>query len=445
MIMKPFEEAFESACANEEIPGAVLLATNGDGSFSYGKAFGKRSVRAGADQSPLKLDSVMWIASCTKVITSLAALQCVERGLLTLDGLIYDVLPELKHLAVIKRFADDGSPVLVPHSEPITLRRLLNHSSGLAYDETHPKLLRWHKWHRTAPSRADTVETRYGYPLVFEPGDSWCYGAGVDWAGVAVERVNGTSLQRYFDENIFSKVGARDIVFSSYLHTRPDLQTRLVDQSKRDPNNPAKVIRSNARAQASKYYTYRILRPRLVMREPRPCITYCEDVTNARPFFLLDDRGGCFGGLGLYSTPVDYMKVVAAVLTTDEDQKLLSRAGVDEFFRGCLTEKAKAALNKLLQFEEARIGMGSLPKPVWKNWGLGGIVNEDDVPGGRHAGTMTWTGLPNLSWFVDRNANLCGLYAGQLYPPADPKVGELFEMFEKGIYYDLRRKDSSRL
>ncbi|KAI0508484.1 beta-lactamase/transpeptidase-like protein [Xylaria bambusicola] len=406
--MKPFEQAVEAASAAEEIPGVVLLATDKSGKFKYGKAFGKRSVRAGADQSPLQLDTVMWIASCTKVVTALAALQCCERGLLTLDGPIYDVLPEFRGLPIIKRFNKDGSPVLEPHSKPITLRHMLNHSSGIAYDETHPKLLKWHQWHRTAPNRCNAVEGRYGYPLVFEPGDSWCYGAGVDWAGVAVERVNGgISLQRYFEENIFSKVGARDIVFSSHLYTRPDLRARVADMSKRDPANPAKVIRSNARAQ-------------------------------------YNERGGCFGGLGLFATPTDYLKIIKGILTTDEDQRLLSTKGVDEFFRPCLSEKAKAALNRLVAVEEARIGMGNIPATVTKNWALGGIVNEGDVPGGRRAGSMTWTGLPNLAWFVDRTSSLCGLYAGQLYPPGDAKVGELQGLFEQGIY-EMHSKVSPKL
>jgi len=306
---------------------------------------------------------VMWIASCTKVVTALAALQCCERGLLSLDEPIYDVLPEFKGLPVLKRFNEnDGSPVLEPHKKPITLRHMLNHSSGIAYDETHPKLLAWHKWHRTAPNRLNAVEGRFSYPLVFEPGESWFYGAGVDWAGVAVERVNGgMTLQRYFEENIFSRVGARDVVFSSYLYTRPDLQARVVDMSKRDPKNPQKVIRSNAR-------------------------------------LLYNDRGGCIGGYGLFASPSDYLKILRGILKTDEDQRLLSKEGVEEFFRPCLTDKAKTALNDILTVEVARIGMGNLPGSVTKNWALGGIVNEGDVPGGRKAGTMTWAGLPNLTW-----------------------------------------------
>jgi CubicO group peptidase (beta-lactamase class C family) len=302
---------------------------------------------------------------------------------------------------------------------------MLNHSSGIAYDETHPKLMAWHRWHRTAPNRANAVEARFGYPLVFEPGDSWCYGAGVDWAGVAVERVSGgISLQRYFEENIFSKVGARDIVFSSYMYSRPDLQARVVDMSKRDPKNLTKAVRSNARPQ-------------------------------------YNERGGCFGGLGLFASPVDYLKVIRGILTSDEDQQLLSTKSVEEFFRPCLSEKAKTALNNLLMFEEARMGMGNLPASVTKNWALGGIINEGDVTGGRKAGTMTWTGLPNLAWvsvlpsehdgyanlthqFVDRTSGLCGLYAGQLYPPGDAKVAELCGLFEQGVY-DMHLNVSPRL
>ncbi|KAI1824213.1 beta-lactamase/transpeptidase-like protein [Xylaria intraflava] len=395
--MAPFEEAVQAACVAEEIPGAVLLAVDKSGKFKYGKAFGKRSVHPGADQSPLGLDSVMWIASCTKVVTALAALQCCERGLLALDAPIYDVLPEFRRLPVIRGFNDDGSPVLEAHTKPITLRLLLNHSSGLAYDDINPTLLAWHKWHRTAPNFSNVVESRHGHPLVFEPGDSWFYGPGVDWAGVAVERVTGVSLQRYFDENIFRKVGARDIVFSSHLHTRPDLRARIVDMSRRDPRDPKKTRRGTARLQ-------------------------------------FNERGGCLGGAGLFGSPVDYLKVIRGLLATDGDRGLLGKETADEFFRPCLGDKAKKALNRFLEVESSRVSMGNLPGSVMKDWALGGLVNEGDVPGGRKAGTMTWSGLPNITWFVDRTSGLCGLYAAQLYPPGDAKLGELTELFERGIY-----------
>ncbi|KAI0398571.1 beta-lactamase/transpeptidase-like protein [Xylariaceae sp. FL0594] len=413
--MRPFEQAIEAASASEEIPGAVLLAADRSGKFNYAQAFGKRSVRPGADQSALSASgSVMWIASCTKVVTALAALQCCERGLLSLDGPIYDILPEFRSLAVIKGFApEDGRPILERHKNTITLRLLLNHSSGLAYDETHPALLAWHAWHRTQPGRQAAVEGRFAYPLVYEPGTAWCYGAGVDWAGVAVERANGgISLQRYFEDNILTPLGGgvRDVVFSSHMHARPDMRARVVDMSKRDPSGSGrKVMRSNARPQHN-------------------------------------ERGACFGGLGLFATPADFFKILLhGLLADDDERRLLSKEGLDEFFRPCLTPAAKRALNELLaSAEEARVGMGNLPAHGSKDWALGGIVNEEDVPGGRRAGSMTWTGLPNLTWFVDRQAGLCAFFAAQMYPPADPKVGELCGMFEQGIY-EMYSKVSPKL
>ncbi|KAJ1335637.1 methyl acetate hydrolase [Microdochium nivale] len=406
--MRPFEETIKAACAAQEIPGAVLLATDRSGKFTYSKAFGKRSVRQGADQSPIEIDSVMWIASCTKVITSIAAMQCCERGTLTLDGPIYDVLPELENLPVLEGFKDDGSPILAPHKNTMTLRHLLTHSSGIAYDEMHPQLFAWHYWHRTKPTfRTNSVEARYNYPLIFEPGESWCYGAGIDWAGVAIERASGgISLQKYFEDNIFSRVGARDIVFSSYMHTRPDLEARKADMSERDPENPSKVKPSDTRLQYTK-------------------------------------RGGCFGGLGLFASPPDYLKVIHGLLISDTDGTLLKKESVDEFFRPCLSPKAKAALNEQRKIKELRGGMGNIPENISANWGLGGILNEADIPGGRALGSMTWGGLPNLVWFCDRKAGICAFYAGQVIPFADARSIELASHFEKGIYEVLSSTSST--
>ena len=85
----------------------------------------------------------MWIASCTKLLTSLAALQCVERGLLTKDGDISQAHPDLAPLGkmkVLQGFNDDGSPNLVDNTKPITLTHLLSHSSGLAYAGFDPEI-----------------------------------------------------------------------------------------------------------------------------------------------------------------------------------------------------------------------------------------------------------------------------------------------------------------
>lgn len=111
------EEAYEEACRKGEIPGAVLVAADATGKFRYGKAFGKT-----ARGEKLALDSVMWIASCTKLMTAVAALQQVEQGKIGLDDDVATLLPELAALEVIDSFDADGKPVLTKRTEKITLR-----------------------------------------------------------------------------------------------------------------------------------------------------------------------------------------------------------------------------------------------------------------------------------------------------------------------------------
>lgn len=87
---------------------------------------------------PMPLDATMWLASCSKLIGTIAALQCVERGLLKLDDDVTPILSELKDFQILKGFETDSEgadkPIYVKNTKTITLRHLLTHSSGLGYD-----------------------------------------------------------------------------------------------------------------------------------------------------------------------------------------------------------------------------------------------------------------------------------------------------------------------
>lgn len=110
------EAIFEAACQAGEIPGAVLAAADASGKFTYQKAFGKT-----AHGEPYKLDSVMWMASCTKLMTAVAALQQVERGNIKLDDDVAKFVPELLKLQVLKDM-DGDKPVYEERQRTITLR-----------------------------------------------------------------------------------------------------------------------------------------------------------------------------------------------------------------------------------------------------------------------------------------------------------------------------------
>jgi CubicO group peptidase (beta-lactamase class C family) len=106
----------------------------------YAGAFGRRAMPDGA---PMTTDTVFWIASMTKAITSAAAMQLVDQGMLELDRPIADVLPELAALQVLEGFDVAGEPRLRPAKRPITLRHLLTHTAGFVYDIWNAEMSRY--------------------------------------------------------------------------------------------------------------------------------------------------------------------------------------------------------------------------------------------------------------------------------------------------------------
>ncbi|OJD40655.1 beta-lactamase family protein [Diplodia corticola] len=395
--MASLEETFQDACQARQLPNAVLISANKTGNFKYEQAFGKRSLLQDGDQSPVDPDSVMWIASCTKAMTSVAAMQCVERGQLSLDAPVYDLLPELRDLEIIESVDDDGNIKTKKNPTPITLKHLLTHSSGIGYDEMNPLLMAWRKATGTKPGGA-TLTERFTYPLLFEPGTAWMYGASVDWAGRLVERVTKTNLEAYMKQHLWAPLGITDFTF--HLRSRPDLAARMTDLSGR-PKPGAECVH---------------------MRSP----------------FLFPDVVDDLGGQGVFGTPRELFKFVHALLlaANDGDERLLKRDTLEQLFTPQLTPSSRAALAAIMKAPEGEriLPAASFAPETGIDWGLAGLLITTDVPGWTHAGTLLWSGLPNLNWWVDPKADLAVVYASQLIPPADPKAIEMGELFAREMY-----------
>lgn len=135
----------------------------------------------------------------TKLLTSISVLQNVSRGLLSLDAPVDDILPEFGREPmnqIITGFESDNNgkerPVLKPSTKSVTLRHLLTHSSGVGYAMFDPLLTRYwtEELSREQPDIVNkTVAYSYELPRVFEAGEGWTYGGGVDWAGKMVSLV----------------------------------------------------------------------------------------------------------------------------------------------------------------------------------------------------------------------------------------------------------------
>src|SRR5258708_3808526 len=114
----------------KEIPGVVAMAATAK-EMIYQGAFGKRDL---SKDDAMTTDSVFWIASMTKAITATAAMQLVEQGKLSLEGPIGKLLPDLAAPQVLEGFDSKGEPKLRPAQNPITLRHLMTHTAGFAYN-----------------------------------------------------------------------------------------------------------------------------------------------------------------------------------------------------------------------------------------------------------------------------------------------------------------------
>src|SRR5205823_14731426 len=124
-----------------EVPGVVAMAATESGTL-YEGAFGVRDLAHGP---AMTRDTVFRIASMTKAVTSVAAMQLVEQGKLQLEEPIGNVLPELASPQVLEGFDAAGAPRLRPARRPITLRHLLTHTSGFGYELLSPDLIRYLK------------------------------------------------------------------------------------------------------------------------------------------------------------------------------------------------------------------------------------------------------------------------------------------------------------
>ncbi|KAI1753210.1 hypothetical protein F4782DRAFT_497140 [Xylaria castorea] len=72
-----------------------------------------------------------------------------------------------------------------------------------------------------------------------------------------------------------------------------------------------------------------------------------------------------------------------------------------------------------------RVTMNDMPITTQKDWELGVLLVMDNLPSWRRRGTITWGGNPNLTWCIDGEAGLCGLYANQLWPLGDENTVEI--------------------
>lgn len=375
------EETLSSAVARGDIPGGlVVMATTKDGTLYQG-AFGKADT---AHDRPMAVDAIFRIASMTKPVTSVAAMQLIQQGRFTLDDPAEKYLPELAGLSVFESFdAASGAYKVRPAAGKITIRHLFTHTSGLGYGFTSPTV-------RDFKPREG--ETYAAGPLMFEPGTDWLYGTSTDWLGRLVEKVSGQSLEEYFHDHIFAPLQMHD----TFYNVPEAKQARVV------------TVHQRKDGAADGAVTEQPNQPRL------PVTTFN-------------------GGGGLNSTAGDYIRFVRMLLDGGEldGAQVLSPAAVSLMAKNQIGSVGARAIRTALPASSMDF---SFINDGRDKWGLGFLITMVDVPGKRSVGSLSWGGIDNTYFWIDRTRGVGGVVMMQFLPFADTKALAIYDTFERGVY-----------
>ncbi len=378
------DQILKSAAAAGAVPGVVAMAADRNGVIYQG-AFGRRALPDGA---AMTLDTVFWIASMTKAITAVAAMQLVEQGRLALDRPAGEHIPQLGKTQVIDHFDRDGNAVLRAPKRPITLRNLLTHTSGFSEDVWHADMKRYVD--KTGhPTGFSGKLAALNAPLIVDPDTRFEYGMSMDWVGQLVENASGKTLDVYFRDHIFVPLGMKDSGW---------------------------VIDDEQKARAATVH----------VRKPDGSLEPFERKLPAT-------REYWPGSGSLYSTAGDYLAFLRMLLAggafnghaflKPETLKMMAQNHIGDIDVGEI-RPARPEMSNNVEF------MPGVPK----KWGLSFLINMREAATGRSAGSLAWAGLGNTYYWLDPYKGVTGLILTQILPFADPTVLKLFEDFETAIY-----------
>jgi methyl acetate hydrolase len=327
-------------------------------------------------------DGIFAIASMTKPITSAAVMQLVEAGRVRLDEPAATYVAELARVEVL-----DGTTLRPPRT-PVTVRQLLTHTAGFGYEFMNKEILdRVAK--KELPSVGAGGDGFLAAPLLFDPGTAWQYGISTDWVGRIVERVSGQPLDVYFRERIFEPLRMID----SFFDVPPDKQSRVVPLYQRQADGS------------------------LALQPPPPA--------NPVTFFS--------GGGGLHSTAADYLRFVRAMMAGGQldGRRILSPQSVAAMGTnqiGELTIRPFPSLIPAIATDGATLP-GALDK-----FGLGFALNTTTDGTARGANTLTWVGIFNTFFWIDREKQIGAVLMTQMLPGLDPGPRQLLEDFDRAVY-----------
>ena len=363
------DSTINAEIAQKNIAGGVAYVYHNN-KVVFNKAYGYANI---ASQSPMEISSIFRIASQTKAIVSIAFLQLVEKGKISLEDPIEKYIPNFANQKVAVLVADTFK--LISKNRSITIRDLLTHQAGISSTDEYPKLKTlFEKYKLNQPlnqgyaSLKEEVDQIAAMPLVHQPGERFSYGLCTNVIGRLIEIIAGTTLDEYLTKNIFEPLQMQD----TYFYLPKEKHNRLV-----------------------KVYT-KYSKDSLMEINPN---VYPVD-------YPLQTKGKYFSAIGgLVSTTHDYGNFLQCLLHNgklNNGKQLIGEKILNEFWTNQLGDKT-FVFGGVKSLNNFGLGVGLTTK-------AGQVINNASE------GSFFWGGAFNTAYMVDRKRNLITIFFFQRAP-----------------------------
>ncbi len=367
----------------QDVPFAVAMVANSNGTTFSGAAGDAAQGRAAAE------NTVFRIFSMSKAIGSLAAMILIDRGKLSMDTKVAEILPAWNDIQVLDGF-DGDTPILRAPKAEATARHLATHTSGMEYEFWNADVPKYLELTGLATILSGQKASMM-YPLTSDPGTRWGYGPGIDWLGQMVEAIDGRRIDAFCQQEIFDPLGMTSTAFE------PDaLADRMSDVSIRGEDGAF------------------------------------------GPFELAPPSQPEFYGMGhaLYSTAPDYLRFLRMVLNGGQldGNRVLSGGAMEQMLadqmRGLTFRPMISVAPPLTADVDLFPGMKATHSFAF-------LRNEADVAGKRSAGSMGWAGVCNTHFWIDPAKDVAAVLMTQSLPFVEPGMLQTYDAFERAVYAGL--------
>lgn len=334
------------------------------------------------DNRPLEKNSIYFIQSMTKPIMSVAIMQLVEQGLLSLNDKVADFIPAVSTLRVIKDVNAGIDGATVPVNSPMTIKQLLTHTAGLShgleehlFDQQLFKLMYNDLFDPAIYNKLEEpVEKLLQVPLIGQPGEQWYYSAAPDLLALILQKITQQPINEYLEEHIFSPLGMQDTGYN----VSPENLERIMQLHFNQEDGT--LVTSHVQAKSSGNTVY----------------------------------GGTYG---LFSSTEDYLKYCQMILN-----------------KGAYDGGQILAPETVVEMTKNHVGV--LIGPT-RGFGLGfGVLHDtENDPSPANNGQIYWGGFFKTHFFIDPKADLIALIMTQKIP----NTNEYIIALNRAVYGALEK------